>query len=248
MIPKIIHFCWLSGNPYPKKIKKCIKSWKKILPEYEIMLWDKERFDVHSVSWVKEAYVNKKYAFCADYIRFYALYNYGGIYLDSDVEVLKSFDDLLNLPYFIGYENNGYFEAATIGAEKGNGFIKMMLDSYEDNHFMKQDGSMDQEPLPYKMLHICDAHYRRIDIGSINGFVFDKDVICVFPSDWFSPIKKGKRDKLILTENTYSIHQFASSWFAPHYQFLIPLFGRESKITHFILGIFVKYFGITPYR
>ena len=87
MIPKQIHLCWLSGDPYPAKIEKCLASWKKHLPDYEVVLWDTERFDLESVPWVKQAFEAKKYAFAADYIRFYALYNYGGIYLDSDVEV-----------------------------------------------------------------------------------------------------------------------------------------------------------------
>ena len=90
MIPKIIHFCWMSGDAYPEKIKKCIESWKQKLPDYEIWLWDTNRFDINQSIWVKEAFEAKRYAFCADYIRCYALYNYGGVYLDSDVEVLKS--------------------------------------------------------------------------------------------------------------------------------------------------------------
>ena len=100
MIPKIIHSCWLSGDPFPEDIQRCIDSWKAILPEYKIILWDKNRFDINSVPYVKEAFEAKKYAFCADYIRIYALYKYGGIYLDSDVMVYKSFDPFLNLHAF----------------------------------------------------------------------------------------------------------------------------------------------------
>ena len=99
MIPKIIHFCWLSDDPYPKKIQFCLDTWKKKLPDYEIMLWDFNRFPKDKSVWVSEAFDARKYAFAADYIRFYALYNYGGIYLDSDVEVIKNFDDFLHLPY-----------------------------------------------------------------------------------------------------------------------------------------------------
>ena len=104
MIPKIIHLCWLSGDPYPPKIAKCLETWKKHLADYEIILWDTNRFDLNSSIWVRQAFEKKKYAFAADFIRFYALYHFGGIYLDSDVEVLKSFDDLLDLPYFMGVE------------------------------------------------------------------------------------------------------------------------------------------------
>lgn len=121
----------MSGDPYPSNIQKCIDSWHKYLPDYEIWLWDSKRFDIESSMWVKEAYEMKKYAFCADYIRLYALYNYGGIYLDSDVEVLKSYTDLLDLPYFMGLESKGIIEAATIGAEKGCPIIKDLMAHYE---------------------------------------------------------------------------------------------------------------------
>ena len=126
----------MSGNPYPTDIKKCIDSWKKILPDYEIKLWDTNSFDINSSIWVKEAFEQKKYAFCADYIRLYALFNYGGIYLDSDVEVIKSYNNLLDLPYFMGFESTNVIEAATIATEKNNPFIKECLDYYKDRHFI----------------------------------------------------------------------------------------------------------------
>lgn len=110
MIPRIIHICWLSGDPYPDLIKECIKSVKKHLPEYDIIVWDRTQFDIESCIWVKQAFENRKYAFAADYIRFYALYKYGGIYLDADVEVLKSFDNLLNQTYILGEEAGGDIE------------------------------------------------------------------------------------------------------------------------------------------
>ena len=148
MIPKQIHLCWLSGDPYPAKIEKCLASWKKFLPDYEVILWDTKRFDLESVPWVKQAFEAKKYAFAADYIRFYALYNYGGIYLDSDVEVLRSFDPLLELPYFAGAETSGTIEAAVLGAEKGCDWIKQCLDYYQGRNFIRQDGSCDIRMLP----------------------------------------------------------------------------------------------------
>ena len=144
MIPKIIHYCWLSGDSYPKNIKKCMKSWKKILPDYEFVLWDLKRFPLEKSLWVKQAFEKKKYAFAADYIRFYALYHYGGIYLDSDVQVLKSYNDLLDLPYFMGQENaEGPIEAATMGFEPNHPLLKSLLDYYEDRPFIKAEGSFD---------------------------------------------------------------------------------------------------------
>lgn len=147
MIPKVIHFCWLSGDKYPSKIRYCINSWKEKLPDYEIRLWDLSRFDIDSSVWCKEAFEMKKYAFAADYIRCYALYKEGGIYLDSDVELLRSFDDLLHLPYFIGEEQGGNIEPAIIGCEKGWDFLERMLSYYENRHFVV-NGNMDMQTLP----------------------------------------------------------------------------------------------------
>lgn len=214
MIPKIIHYCWLSGDPYPRDIKACIKSWKRFLPDYEIWLWDLNRFPLDKSQWVREAYESKKYAFAADYIRMYALYHYGGIYLDSDVEVLKSYDDLLDLPYFIGQENSpSGIEAATIGSEAGNPFIKMMLDSYDGRHFILPDGSPDIScPLPYAMRECIEKNFKyHLMVNGRKDFIRDNKTVNVFPVDYFSP-KEWYSGKMDITENTYSIHHFKSSW------------------------------------
>lgn len=212
MIPKIIHYCWLSGDPYPESIQSCIDSWKRILPDYEIVLWDTKRFDLSSSDWVRQAFEAKKYAFAADYIRMYALYNYGGIYLDSDVEVLKPFDDLLDLPYFIGQENTpSGIEAATIGSEKGWPVAKMMLDRYDRKCFKGKDGHLDLRSLPYMLRRCIEFNYQYNLIGNKSQFVFDSGVVNVFPVDYFSP-KKWNNGEITVTSNTYSIHHFAASW------------------------------------
>lgn len=162
MIPKIIHLCWLSGDPFPTDIQKCLDSWKEHLPDYEIWLWNTNRFDVNSVLWTRQAFERKKYAFAADYIRLYALYNFGGIYLDSDVLVYKSFDDLLSLPYFIGEDYDHSFEAAVIGAEEGQKWIKDLLEYYTDRPFVKPDGELSMDP-PLPMI----MKSRLIDKGYI---------------------------------------------------------------------------------
>jgi len=142
MIPKTIHYCWFSGDPYPDLVKRCIRSWKRSLPDYKLRLWDASSFDFKSVPFVKEAMAEKKYAFAADYIRLYALYNEGGIYLDSDVEVFKSFNSFLNNSFFTGTEpyiidNKIYYdlECAIIGAEKKHPFLKETLDYYNNIHY-----------------------------------------------------------------------------------------------------------------
>ena len=215
MIPKIIHYCWLSGDSYPKNIKKCMKSWKKILPDYEFVLWDLKRFPLEKSLWVKQAFEKKKYAFAADYIRFYALYHYGGIYLDSDVQVLKSYNDLLDLPYFMGQENSeGPIEAATMGFEPNHPLLKSLLDYYEDRPFIKAEGSFDMWPVPNIIKKNIEASFTYNLISDKKDFDTSANVINVFPSDFFSP--KDFHTKIIcVTDNTYSIHQFDGSWLRP---------------------------------
>jgi len=194
MIPKIIHYCWLSGGEYPALSKKCIDSWKKILPDYEIVLWDMKKDGIGEVPWVREAFNAKKYAFAADYVRFFALYKYGGIYLDADVEVLKSFDSLLNNRYFIGQEYSGDIEAAVIGCEPHEDWIKYCLDHYNNRHFVKSDGTYDMRPLPM-LVNECKKK-------------FDLEVK---PFSFFSP--KNYYSGLIESDlNTYTIHHFDGKW------------------------------------
>lgn len=146
MIPKIIHYTWFSGDPLPPKIQECIGSWYKVLQDYKFVLWDMDRIKNIDVPFLREALAEKKWAFASDFVRLYAIYNYGGIYLDSDVMLYESFNDLLSLPFFIGRENSVHYGAnSTIcyltshcfGGEKGHPFLKEMLEYYENIHFIK---------------------------------------------------------------------------------------------------------------
>lgn len=210
MIPKIIHLCWLSGEKYPDSIKKCLDSWHDHLPDYEIWLWDKNRFDIHSTKWTEQAYEAKKYAFAADYIRLYALYNYGGIYLDSDVLVYKSFTDLLQLPYFIGEDVVHCFEPAIIGAEPHQEWIKVVLDRYERLEFINPDGSYNMRGLPI-VFHdrlVPNYRFRRV-MKPIERSDFYTNVINIFPSCYFN-----SRDYVgaINTLESYCSHNYYGSW------------------------------------
>ncbi len=218
MIPKLIHLCWLSNDPYPPKIRKCLDSWKKYLPDYEIMLWNFDRFDRDESLWVRQAFDARKYAFAADYIRLYALYNYGGIYLDSDVEVLKSFDDLLELPYFVGAEQSGTIEAAIIGAEKGCDWIKCCLDYYEGRSFVLPDGRLDIRMLPDIMTETIQAFRPlcKLSAGTEISELKRTDMagqVFVLPKDYFSPKVFDSR-RVFLTPYTYAIHHYQNSWFS----------------------------------
>lgn len=235
MIPKILHLCWLSGDPYPAKITKCIESWKKHLPDYEIMIWDTQRFDLNKSQWVKQAFENKKYAFAADYIRFYALYHYGGIYLDSDVEVLKNFDDLLHLPYFMGAEKAGTIEAAILGAEKGMDWVKFCLDYYNEKSFIMPDGNLDIRKLPEIMVDEIQKrkaikHISSTKLKDIETKDFQKNVV-VMPDEFFSPKVFDSREVLV-TSNTYTIHHYQNSWFSP-----------KAKIYYRTRSLLIRIFG-----
>lgn len=210
MIPKIIHYCWLSGEPFPTEIQACLDTWKKHLPDYEIWLWDTKRFDINSTLWTKQAFEAKKYAFAADYIRLYALYNYGGIYLDSDVIVYKSFNDLLNLPYFIGHDQIRGFEAAVIGAEKGCEWIKIMLDSYVNKAFVKEYGSLDILPLPCRFHHVLvGAGYRFYQIHKLVPYTIEGRSMYVFDGDFFN---SRNAVEVRQTQKSYCAHNYAGSW------------------------------------
>lgn len=235
MIPKIIHLCWLSGDPYPPKIAKCLASWKKHLSDYEVMLWDTNRFDLESSIWVKQAFEKKKYAFAADYIRFHALYYYGGIYLDSDVEVLKSFDDLLDLPYFIGAEKAQTPEAAIIGAEKGCDWIKQCLDYYENRCFIKEDGSLDIKKLPEIMVEKI-SKFKPVRVLSLNDSLNIRKLdmqneVLEFNDAFFSPKVFDSRE-VEITPYTYAIHHYQNSWFSP-----------KAKAYYRSRAFFVKFLG-----
>lgn len=242
MIPKIIHYCWLSGDDYPEKIAYCISSWKKHLPDYEFWLWDLNRFDIDSCVWCKQAFSVKKYAFAADYIRFYALYHHGGIYLDSDVEVIKSFDTFLDLPYFIGTEFAGCVEPAIMGAEAGWSIAKEMIDYYNSHSFMNPDGSLNMTVCPDVLDGIVQKHMSRNVISSKSEFQNDPAIFNVFEPTVFSPKESGN-PKIVTTENTYSIHHFEASWYPVSkkmYRWSRRVFG--AKFTGFLSRIYKRFF------
>lgn len=217
MIPKKIHYCWLSADPFPAKIQHCIDSWHRLLPDYEIVLWDKQRFPLEQYVWAQEAYDAKKYAFAADLIRLYAVYNEGGIYLDSDVEVLKRFDNLLHLPYFIGKEGfDNRVEVAAFGAEKGTLWVKKCLDYYEGRHFVKENGELDTTVMPDIVQSILSSNYTIKSIDDITDFENKNDCFYEFPNDWFcANVHLHPQDMdptYIISKRTFCVHHFANSW------------------------------------
>lgn len=240
MIPKIIHYCWLSDNPMPDKLQRCIDSWHRHLPDYIIVKWDLKRFPLTKSPWVKQAFERKKYAFAADYIRLYALATEGGIYLDSDVEVLKPFDNLLHLPYFVCKENSPQgIEAAIIGAEKGTPWLIECLKYYEGKSFVDDNGKEQTKVLPL-IIEECLSSFHLHYINTPNEFKFSENEVCIFPIDYFSP-KSYSTKKVQITANTYAIHHFAGTW-QPWWKKLllrlwIPLKIRHPRLTSYIKKI-----------
>lgn len=233
MVPKIIHYCWLSGDPVPEKLQRYMESWKKYLPDYEFMLWDKSRFDIHSVKWVEQAYEAKKYAFASDYIRLYAVYHYGGIYLDMDMEVLKPFD----LTQFTkglnwGLDEGGDIEAAFLAGSGNNSVLREMMDAYEQMNFIDEGGNMNLTVANvYVQNYLKKYGYNKKSEIQI----LDACDVKLFPADYFN-CRSLVTGKLILSENSSCIHWHSVLWASPFVRFvgwlrmkvLVPILGIET--------------------
>lgn len=206
MIPKIIHYCWFGGNPLPNSAEKCIKSWKKYCPDYEIIEWNESNFDINSNKYVREAYENKKFAFVTDYVRLYAMYNYGGIYMDTDVEVLKPLDSFLNNQAFSGFETSGYVPTGLMASEKKFPLFGELLEYYKDRSFVNPDGSFDTTTNTVTITNICKSRGLVLNnqFQVIDGFA-------LYPSDYFC-VKNTHTGIIEKTENSFSIHHFNASW------------------------------------
>ena len=208
MIPKIIHYCWLSGDPIPEELQGWMNTWKKKLPDWEFILWDKSRFDINTVEWVRQAYEAKKYAFAADYIRHYAVYNYGGFYMDMDIEVVKNLDGLLSRRYVLGAETKTAIEAGVFGAEKSSPLIKSCLDWYSNKNFVNDDGSYCMITCPIVMFRSISVNHE-IEISS--EISADENKVTLLPRD-FLTVKSSTTGVVKKTKNTYTVHHFAGSW------------------------------------
>jgi polysaccharide pyruvyl transferase WcaK-like protein len=210
-IPKIIHYCWVGGNPKPQSVLYCIESWKRCCPDYEIREWNETNYDFTKNEYMRQAYEAKKWGFVPDYARLDIVYEHGGIYLDTDVEMVRSFDDLLEHDSFFGFEDTGdgeYFVACGLGfgAAKRNPLLKELRDYYDPISFLNQDGTLDLTPAPRHNTPIFAQYGIRMD-----NKLQEKDGNMFYPAEYFCP-KIFKTGKLKQTKNTYSIHHFSASW------------------------------------
>lgn len=214
MIPKIIHYFWQSPGPMPRKLQDCIASWKKYCPDFEMRCWTGNSLGEDTPLWVTQALENKKFAFAADYMRYYALYHFGGIYMDTDVELLRPFGKMLDAPYLMGHESVGSaIESGFLAVEPGNPFVKAMLDYYDGRQFVKPDGTLDMRGLPDTIAEIFKTHGFSVRDVETPAEITDANPkeLCVLPSDYFSPISL-QTYALTLTPRTVAIHHFLASW------------------------------------
>lgn len=212
MIPKIIHYCWIGGTPLPEIAKKCIESWKKCCPDYEIREWNESNYDFTQNVYMKEAYEVKKWGFVSDYARLDIIYRYGGFYLDTDVELLKSLDPFCTEKFYMGCEAREAVNSGLgFGAERGTPLLKEMMDSiYGDRHFICNDGSLDVTPSPRLNTSFLREKGLRLD-GDIEKLDCG---ITIYPAEYFAP-KDFKTGQVVLTDKTYSIHHYDASWMEP---------------------------------
>lgn len=206
MIPKVIHYCWFGGNPLPELAQKCIASWKKYCPDYEIKEWNESNFDLNCCDYVREAYEAKKWAFVSDVARLYAMVHEGGIYMDTDVEVIAPLDSLLHYHAVSGFETEHSIPTGLMACEKGNPMFTEFLNEYKTAHFLLPDSSLDQTTNVVRITNICLKY----------GFIPNnqKQTIRTFtllPQDYLCP-KSFETGKTELTKNTLTIHHFNGSW------------------------------------
>ncbi|GGE24880.1 glycosyltransferase family 32 protein [Streptococcus himalayensis] len=204
MIPKTIHYCWFGNHPLPESVQKCILSWKEKCPEYRIVEWNEENYDVHKIPFIAQAYSMGKYAFVSDYARLDIVYQYGGIYLDTDVELLTSLDDLLDKSCFMGMETIGRVATGLgFGAEKGHGFVKKNKEAYE---------SIDFNPRMNKTCVDITTDLLLSEGLKKENKVQLVDDVTIYPPEYFCPYSLETK-KMNYTENTYSIHHYDASWY-----------------------------------
>lgn len=235
MIPKKIHYCWFGWNPLPESAQKCITSWRKYLPDYEIIEWNEDNFDVNSIPYTAQAYKAKKYAFVSDYARFVILYEYGGLYFDTDVEVIRPLDDVIAAGPFMGYEinpckdrpNGAINPGLGLGAEKAMSIYESIINYYKKLDFLRPDGSYNTTDAVVNITtrELC-VHGLRNEHGiqKVGG-------ITIYPADYFNPFDDltGKLNK---TQNTRTIHWFSKTWMKVN-----PLRQWLSRLVHRVLGI-----------
>lgn len=223
MIPKKIHYCWFGRGEKPKLAQKCIASWRKLCPDYEIIEWNEDNFDVNTNEYTKMCYEQKKYAFLSDYVRLLVVYEHGGLYFDTDVEVVKSFNSFLNYKAFFGFENDEYVASGLgFGSEAGSEALNAMIHEY--------DGLLDGLHGTTGCPILNTRAFSKLGF-ELNGKLQDINSVVLFPKDYFNPFDDNT-GVLSKTENTYSIHWYGKSWMGKRSIFR----NRLTRIVHRFMG------------
>ena len=240
---KIIHYCWFGKKPLPKMAKKCINSWKKFFPDYEIKEWNEENFDVNTCDFVKQAYEKQKWAFVSDYARLYALYNYGGLYFDTDMEVTKKCEFLLEDDLFLGYEENKKIAAGVIGTKnKNNKYIKDLLDFYDSQNGFDEDNLFN-----YAIPKIITNELSKYNKETVDNIDILDSEIKIYPEDYFYPINYNYSKK-IFTKNTCMIHYYNATWVSKEERIAIFFFRKFGmKFGKVLLNLYYKICEVKRY-
>lgn len=228
MIPKIIHYCWFGGNEKSALIKRCIESWQRFCPDYEIKEWGENTFDLASAPvYVREAYEAKKWAFVTDYVRLWAMHEYGGVYMDTDVEIVRPIDEFLCHRGFTGFEDDVHMVTGIMAAEKELPLMKSLLSYYDTRHFVLEDGSFDMTTNTVSITNALKS------MGFVpNGHMQVNDGFAIYPSDFFCPLDDAT-GKLSKTKNTAAIHWFNKSWLTEK----VRLRSKITRVFHRIFGV-----------
>ncbi len=210
-IPKVIHYCWFGGKEKPDLVKKCINSWYQQLSDYEIKEWNESNFDFSGNGYAKEAYEQGKFAFVSDYVRVFVLYHYGGIYLDTDVEVFQSFDAFLHHDSFWGFEQEDFIATSTMGAKPNHPFIKQFLESYKERTFLKEDGNSDS----LTNVAVVTEMFQNLGLKKDGTYQEIDGLGAVYPQTYLSPYDYINC-RALRNDQTVCMHHFYKSWLPMH--------------------------------
>ncbi|MGM9478146.1 glycosyltransferase family 32 protein [Pedobacter sp. GSP4] len=240
MIPKIIHYCWFGRGEMSELVQRCLRSWEKYLPGYQIVEWNEDNFDVNMYQYSAEAYRERKFAFVSDVCRLYALKSMGGIYFDTDVELLRSFDvQMLDSVAFTGFEGNLLLTSAVMGSVKDSSWINDLITYYDGRSFYLTNGKPDTKPNTESI-----TAFMKVKKGlRLNNSYQQLDGYCtIYPSAFFSP-KSWKTLKINITADTYCIHHFAASWISDQGDSVIGRLSNRllgKRISDFLSGLYRK--------
>lgn len=241
MIPKVIHYCWFGRKPLPESAQKCIASWRKFFPDFEIREWNEDNFDVSVIPYTREAYDAKKYAFVSDYARFWILYRFGGLYFDTDVEVIKPMDDIVARGAFIGTElidRDGFPKVNPglgMGMDKGDVILESLLNKYAHMHFRGDDGRLNLKTIVDYTSEVLIEYGMAptAEVQQVNN-------VTIYPISFFNPFD-DLTGRLSISECTHSIHWYNKSWYKmPTWRLGLSRFSHRLfglKIHDFLTGL-----------